>query len=454
MAPTEQTRRTRHIWARGADADTWRGGRGGRGRRGRHGRRGRAGGDGIVRAPRAWGMQAATAGCSRLQQQGATGCRRLPQAWGAQAATTTYRLGHLGYRDAEDPPVGAPEQKDLAVRARLQLLVARAVGRLGDGHRLRDREQERVEEGDELRVDDGDVPCALAQARRNDAGLARLMLILEQRAFAHRVLEEAHVPVRGDARHHLVVQPDEVLNAADGRCEAGAAGARHVTHAPRGARRATRGERCAARDVPSIGRRGSRRRRRRQAERARRQRGRWRGRARGRRRGRARWRARGWACGRIAARAYRAGFRSRGPFGCISPTGVSVVLSVLPSSTVLTAYKHKWRKMDVPAIAESVWPLGEKSSSCSARSLSRISSLAAVASHEALSSGSEILIWFLEPSARITPPSPHAPQVIAFLCLPAKCLRLMKVSFDARSQHAKLPSAKPRTSLRVSDHCA
>ena len=54
----------------------------------------------------------------------------------------------------------------------------------------------------------------------------------------------------------------------------------------------------------------------------------------------------------------------------------------------------------------------------------------------------------------MSPPKPHAPHVIAFLCLPAKCFRLMNVSLDSRSQHAKLPSARPSTSLRVLDHLA
>mmetsp|Transcript_38642 Transcript_38642/g.101932 ORF Transcript_38642/g.101932 Transcript_38642/m.101932 type:complete len:258 (-) Transcript_38642:219-992(-) len=110
--------------------------------------------------------------------------------------------------------------------------------------------------------------------------------------------------------------------------------------------------------------------------------------------------------------------------------------------------------MLVPAMAESVCPEGEKPSSCRARSLSCNSSLAAVPSHDALSSGSEILIWFLDPSARISPSRPQAPHVIAPRCLPAKCLREMNVSLEARSQHAKLPSASPRTSFRVSDHSA
>ena len=69
-----------------------------------------------------------------------------------------------------------------------------------------------------------------------------------------------------------------------------------------------------------------------------------------------------------------------------------VVETVLPLSVILTPYKHKWRKMEVPAMALIVWPLGENSSSCNARSLSRSSSLAEVASHEALSNGSETLI--------------------------------------------------------------
>ena len=62
-----------------------------------------------------------------------------------------------------------------------------------------------------------------------------------------------------------------------------------------------------------------------------------------------------------------------------------------------------------------------------------------------------LLSWFCDPRARICPCIPHAPHVIACLCLPAKCLREMKVSLDCKSQQAKLPSASPRTSFRVSD---
>ena len=91
----------------------------------------------------------------------------------------------------------------------------------------------------------------------------------------------------------------------------------------------------------------------------------------------------------------------------------------------------------MPAIAESVCPEGEKSSACRERSLSLRSSFAAVASHDAFCSGSEILIWFLDPSARISPPSPQAPHVMAPLCLPAKCLREMNVSLEADVRHKR-----------------
>ena len=106
----------------------------------------------------------------------------------------------------------------------------------------------------------------------------------------------------------------------------------------------------------------------------------------------------------------------------------------------------------MPANAERVLPDGEKESSWKLNSLSGRANFAAVASHDALSNGAESLSWFFEPSARTWPFIPHAPQVIAPLCLPAKCFREMNVSFDCKSQQAKLPSARPRTSLRVSDH--
>ena len=86
-----------------------------------------------------------------------------------------------------------------------------------------------------------------------------------------------------------------------------------------------------------------------------------------------------------------------------------------------TAYKQRWRKIEVPASAERVWPEGEKARSWKESSLSGSASLAAVLSQLAFISGLETLIWFLLPSARMEPLAPQAPHVMAPLCLPAKC---------------------------------
>mmetsp|Transcript_60635 Transcript_60635/g.166070 ORF Transcript_60635/g.166070 Transcript_60635/m.166070 type:complete len:239 (-) Transcript_60635:9-725(-) len=134
-------------------------------------------------------------------------------------------------------------------------------------------------------------------------------------------------------------------------------------------------------------------------------------------------------------------------FGCISPTGVSADDFFLPSSC--TEYKQRWRKTEEPASAASVRPDGENHRSWKERSFSGSDSFAAVTSHDAALSGCETLSMLSDPKARMVPSWPHAPHVIGLLCLPAKCFREMNVSFDLRSQHAKLPSARPRTSLEA-----
>eukprot|EP00967_Tisochrysis_lutea_P119682 scaffold195648_cov26-Tisochrysis_lutea.AAC.2 len=101
---------------------------------------------------------------------------------------------------------------------------------------------------------------------------------------------------------------------------------------------------------------------------------------------------------------------------------------------------------DDPAKAASIKPLCEKISCWNPPVVSALVgkySLVAVWSQAALCSGWEILSWFAEPSAKVSPSGPQSPHVIPPLCLPAKCLRDMKVWFDAKSHTAKLPSVSP-----------
>lgn len=107
-------------------------------------------------------------------------------------------------------------------------------------------------------------------------------------------------------------------------------------------------------------------------------------------------------------------------------------------------------KMLAPAIAARTHPVREKCNCWIVPSPPLRSSFAAVCSHEALSNGWLTLSWYAEASARCSPKGAHAPAMMALWCLPAKCLRLMKVSFEERSHTAKLPSASPSTSLPLS----